>query len=490
MIAAGEIALWMAMLFAVWGVVAAASGLATHRGALHVSASRALPASAGMLAIALAGVVAALVRDDFSIAYVASVSSHDLPARYAVAAVWSAPPGAALLVALLVACGGALLLAGLRGRVRALATALVGVLLLALLLPLCARDLIFARLSSVPSDGAGLPPELQTPFFLAQAPIAAAAWALTAVHAALALAAALCDSGAHARRARWAALIGWLLAGCAVLVSARWAYHEPAWANRWATRPLADGSLLAWVAIGASGAAWTAHRSWATRLAAPLALIALVCAGVACAVSPLGLAGSTRELLARGVSLSVVAVPVGLAALAWLRVRPGLDAPPPRRAARRGGVALAAIGTVLVLLALVGQQRRLERDVMIADGRPTEVRGPDGVTWTLVGQGVSRFQRENGDVSQLVVELSHDRARAGLLSSERWQAIDLRGRLRGDPVGVVGVRNGVRYDVTLSLIEPSDGGARARVSFEPWAALAWVGGALVLLGGAAALWPR
>src|SRR5438445_129122 len=89
----GRILLYAAIATSVWG--AAASLLGKHRAdaRLAVSGRRGLYATTGLLVAATLWLVAALLRHDFSILYVAQVTSRSTPFPYPLTALWAGMAG-------------------------------------------------------------------------------------------------------------------------------------------------------------------------------------------------------------------------------------------------------------------------------------------------------------------------------------------------------------------------------------------------------------
>ena len=101
MILIGEMSLWVALLMATWAATVSLAGGIFRRADLTLSGERALCATLGMVALASAGVWSAFFRHDFSIEYVASYSTANLPKIYTVAAFWAGEAGSILFSALI-----------------------------------------------------------------------------------------------------------------------------------------------------------------------------------------------------------------------------------------------------------------------------------------------------------------------------------------------------------------------------------------------------
>ena len=154
MSAAGLLASWLALVFGGWSFVAAL-GASAARPALHDSARRGLwMAAAGAAAAAvILGIL--LLEARLEVSYVARHISLNLPRADRLAAVLSAPGGAALAAAALVAAAGAW-----RARSSALGISVTAATVVALLASSVAAP-PFARLDWLPADGMGMSPSMQ-----------------------------------------------------------------------------------------------------------------------------------------------------------------------------------------------------------------------------------------------------------------------------------------------------------------------------------------
>src|SRR5947208_9813197 len=93
----GRAALFLSLGLVVYATVAGAWAARTHRRRLADSAGNALLAALGSTAVAAAVLLSALVRHDFSFAYVAEHTSTELPTGYSISAFWGGQEGSLLL---------------------------------------------------------------------------------------------------------------------------------------------------------------------------------------------------------------------------------------------------------------------------------------------------------------------------------------------------------------------------------------------------------
>ena len=235
----------------------AAGAFAARRGSgrLAASAANALLAAFGAAAIASAVLVAALLRHDFSFAYVADHTSRELPTAYTLSAFWGGQEGS-LLLWLLVLCGYATAAVILnRRRDQELVAWVVPVLagvaaFFSLLLVVVASP--FAT-QPPPVDGAGLNPSLQNPYMLAHPPLLYLGYVGLTVPFAFAVAALLSrrtDERWIVATRRWT-LAAWTFLGIGQLLGAHWAYVEVGWGGYFAWDPVENAALMPWLAATA-----------------------------------------------------------------------------------------------------------------------------------------------------------------------------------------------------------------------------------------------
>ena len=93
MILAGELALWVALLMAAWAATVSFAGGAQGRADLVRSGERAVYATFGFTLVASLGLWTALFTHDFSIKFVASYTSANLPTVYLFTAFWAGQAG-------------------------------------------------------------------------------------------------------------------------------------------------------------------------------------------------------------------------------------------------------------------------------------------------------------------------------------------------------------------------------------------------------------
>lgn len=205
----------------------------------------------GLVTLAVAALVWALVTRQFQIKYVYDHTSTTLPLVYTLSALWAGQEGSLLLWLWLVS-GFALVLAQ-RGtgpavlRPYALAVLAVTQALFASILVFEVNP--FAQLPATPPDGFGLNPLLQNVGMAIHPPVIFVGYAAFTVPFALAVAALFTGQldGGWLRGARPWNLFAWGALGAGILVGAWWAYMELGWGGYWSWDPVENSSLIPWL---------------------------------------------------------------------------------------------------------------------------------------------------------------------------------------------------------------------------------------------------
>src|SRR5919198_1304951 len=169
----GRAALIVSLGLAVYATVAGAVAARENRRRLADSARNALLACFGSTLVASAVLAVALLRHDFSFAYVAAHTNRDLPTAYTLSAFWGGQEGSLLLWLLVLSAYGALAVAINRRLLRDLVAwvvPVIGGIATFFALVLVAVSSPFET-QTRPLDGAGLTPSLQNPYMVAHPPL-------------------------------------------------------------------------------------------------------------------------------------------------------------------------------------------------------------------------------------------------------------------------------------------------------------------------------
>ena len=248
----GGIALRFAFVVACYATILALLGGRREHPAMVRSAERAVIAVFGLVSIAMVAMLYALLAHDFSLRYVASVSSRAMPTFYTIAALWGGQEGSMLLWLWILALYSAFVVVQNRFRNRALMPYVVPTLMSTALLFLAmlvfAED-PFARLPETPPDGRGLNPLLQNPLMVIHPPnlyLGFVGYAVPFAFAIGALASNRLDTQWIRSVRRWT-LVSWLFNTIGILLGGQWAYVELGWGGYWAWDPVENASLMPWL---------------------------------------------------------------------------------------------------------------------------------------------------------------------------------------------------------------------------------------------------
>jgi cytochrome c-type biogenesis protein CcmF len=254
MIELGPYALWLALLFAVWALGAAAFGALRERPEWVRSAERAVWAVFGLLSFCLIAVEVALLSDRFDLAYVASVSSREQPWAFKVPALWGGQAGSLLLWCWMLGAFSALALWQNRARNRALVpwvivALMANVIFFAALIGLLSNPFESLAPERAFSNGRGLNPLLQHPAMLIHPPILYIGFVGFAVPFAFAFAALATGELGQVwfRTTRRWTITAWLFLGIGILLGGRWAYEVLGWGGYWGWDPVENASLMPWL---------------------------------------------------------------------------------------------------------------------------------------------------------------------------------------------------------------------------------------------------
>src|SRR2546423_1436521 len=252
MILVGELSLWVALLMAAWCATVSFAGGQLRRPDLIESGERAMYATLAMVVLASLGLWTALITHDFSIKYVASFTSANLPTVYTITAFWGGQSGSLLFWALILSSYSAITLYTNRTRNRELMPYVVGTLAIILvffLATICFGSNPFERLDFIPVDGRGLNPQLQNPGMAIPPPNLYLGYVGTSIPFAFAIAALLTrrlDADWLAAVRRWA-LLAWFFNTVGIVLGMWWAYVELGWGGYLAWGPGGNAAPLPWL---------------------------------------------------------------------------------------------------------------------------------------------------------------------------------------------------------------------------------------------------
>src|SRR5918994_1002052 len=229
----GRAALVVCLGLSLYALVAGSWALISRRRRLAVSAQNALVAAFASALVASAVLVAALVRHDFSLVYVARLTSEELPLGYTLSAFWGGQEGSLLLWLFVLTAYAALVV--MLGRRRGADLLPWVVPPLALVATFFAFLLAFVaspfETAAAPANGAGLNPSLQNPYMVVHPPLLYLGYVGLTVPWAFAIGALLArrnDEAWIVSTRRWT-LVAWTALGVGQLLGAKWADEEVGW---------------------------------------------------------------------------------------------------------------------------------------------------------------------------------------------------------------------------------------------------------------------
>ncbi|HET8712564.1 MAG TPA: heme lyase CcmF/NrfE family subunit [Gemmatimonadales bacterium] len=252
----GHLSLWLAFLVGLWGAITGFVGGAQKRPDLQQSSRHAAFALCVALLLAVIALEVAIFRHDFSVAYVASRTSRNLPTFYLWSALYSGQEGSLLFWAAVLSIFGALVqvLTGRRHRVYlpyvAAVTSLVATFFVSVML-FAANP--FQRLPFTPLDGNGMNPQLQNPGMVFHPPMLYLGYISITVPFAFAIGALLSkklDAEWLVAVRKWT-IVSWLFLSIGLLIGMWWAYVELGWGGYWAWDPVENAALLPWLVLTA-----------------------------------------------------------------------------------------------------------------------------------------------------------------------------------------------------------------------------------------------
>jgi len=206
-----------------------------------------------LVAFAFLCLTASFVRNDFSVAYVATNSNSALPLPYRVAGVWGGHEGSLLLWLMMLSVW---MLAvsqfskHLPRPVLARILAVMGLISVGFLLFMLLTSNPFDRLDPVPVDGNDLNPLLQDPGMVFHPPMLYMGYVGFSVAFAFAIA-ALLGGNLDATWARWTrpwTTAAWSFLTIGIMLGSMWAYYVLGWGGWWFWDPVENASFMPWLA--------------------------------------------------------------------------------------------------------------------------------------------------------------------------------------------------------------------------------------------------
>lgn len=246
----GTFALVIALLTSVYALAAYIIGLQKNEEPLLASAKGGVFATAIFTTIASISLIYLLMTGDFSIQYVASYTSSDLPPFYKFSAFWAGNNGSLLLWAWILTILAAIVTVGRRDEDLKPYVGAVMMLISAFFLFLIINTSNpFVKLPKPLLEGNGLNPMLQNPGMVIHPVTLYLGYVGFTVPFAYAIAALFTrqadDRWIKVTR-KWT-IMSWLFLSLGNLFGAQWAYVELGWGGYWAWDPVENASLIPWL---------------------------------------------------------------------------------------------------------------------------------------------------------------------------------------------------------------------------------------------------
>jgi cytochrome c-type biogenesis protein CcmF len=249
----GLASLVIALLASVYAALASYYGARTGNQRWVDSARNAIAITFPLILVACVAMVFSLIRGDFSIEYVWSVSSLDMPTYLKVTALWGGQKGSLLFWNLLLALFTA---AAMQRNWRNDREMMPYALMVAsftqifFLIITIVFENPFERLAIVPLDGRGLNPLLRHPGMIIHPPmlyLGFVGFTIPYIFAMAALMSGRLDDGWIHTTRRWT-LVAWLFLSLGLILGGRWAYDVLGWGGYWGWDPVENASFMPWLA--------------------------------------------------------------------------------------------------------------------------------------------------------------------------------------------------------------------------------------------------
>ena len=254
----GQAAIWLSVFSCLWAMAMLWMGLRRKNYNAVVSGRNGVVGTFALITLATGALIYGFVTDDFSMKYVAEVSSTDQPMMYKITALWGRMSGSLLFWLWLVTLFGALVVWTSQRAADHLADyALIPISIVQLFFIILVTGLIegvYNPLERFPNDraaldGAGMNPLLQTPSMVFHPPSLYVGFVSLTVPFSFAIGAlAAGKTGVEwiVKSRRWM-MVSWLVLTLGITLGGNWAYRELGWGGYWAWDPVENASFMPWL---------------------------------------------------------------------------------------------------------------------------------------------------------------------------------------------------------------------------------------------------
>ena len=252
MVDVGSLALAIAQVLALYAVAISLAGAYWRKADLVASGEHAALAVWGLVVIATAALLHALVAHDFNIEYVAHYTSTTLPLPYVIAGLWGGQSGSLLFWLLILTSMSAIVQLQNRHHNREFMPYVTATLMAIALFFISMLNFVtppFQRLAFTPAEGQDLNPLLQNYWMTIHPPALYIGFVGCAIPFAFAIGALvtgkLGDTWIRTTR-RWT-LLAWFFLSMGNLFGAEWAYLVLGWGGYWAWDPVENAAFMPWL---------------------------------------------------------------------------------------------------------------------------------------------------------------------------------------------------------------------------------------------------
>jgi cytochrome c-type biogenesis protein CcmF len=250
--ALGTFTLLTCFVVCAYAVAASVAGARRRSRRLIESGVGAFYLGAGLMTLASAILIHALVTNDYSIKYVQRTSEAALPLAYKIAAYWGGLDGSIMFWVFLLGVFGSIAIYMNRERHRELIPYVVSVIAVTemffIFLMIVHNNPFSTFVTPPPSEGRGLSPLLQNFYMAIHPPSLYVGFVAMTIPFAFGMAALITghldDSWLRAVW-RWT-MVGWLFLTFGLTLGMLWAYEELGWGGYWMWDPVENAGLLPW----------------------------------------------------------------------------------------------------------------------------------------------------------------------------------------------------------------------------------------------------
>ena len=254
---AGQIALALSFIVAVYAALASFLGVARRSPELLVSGRFGMYSIPVLLVAATGALVYAFVNNDFSVRYVAENSSLAMPRAYTWVAFYAGNAGSMLYLAVIFSLVTVVAIVSIRKKLPYTSPYAVGIMALVLAFLLGVMLFLANPLARPGSDAhgrGGYQPAARPFRYVHQPPTQMAGLVLVAVPFAIAMGAMLAGKGGDDEwvdLGRLWGMVSWLVLTFGLMLGAWWAYTILGWGGYWAWDPVENSALMPWLAMTA-----------------------------------------------------------------------------------------------------------------------------------------------------------------------------------------------------------------------------------------------